>query len=34
MDVIMTAPQVTYRIKLAWDKSSEYARFGAEVVEN
>ena len=33
MDVIMTAPQVTYRIKFAWDKSSEYSRFNPEVFE-
>ncbi len=31
MDVIMTSPQVTYRIKLAWDKSSEYSRFSPEL---
>ena len=33
MDVIMTAPQVTYRIKFAWDKSSEYSRYEPEVFE-
>lgn len=33
MDVIMTAPQVTYRIKFAWDKSSEYSRHEPEVFE-
>ncbi|MDR1987781.1 MAG: hypothetical protein LBQ24_03320 [Candidatus Peribacteria bacterium] len=32
IDVIMTAPQVTYRIKMAGDKTSEYARFGAEII--
>lgn len=31
MDVIMTAPQVTYRIKMAWDKTSEYSRFSPEL---
>lgn len=31
MDVIMTAPQVTYKLKLYWDKSSEYSRFLPEV---
>jgi len=33
MDVIMTSPQVTYRIKIAWDKSSDYSRFETEVFE-
>ncbi len=33
MDVIMTSPQVTYRIKIAWDKASEYNRFETEVFE-
>lgn len=33
MDVIMTAPQVTYKLKLYWDKSSEYSRFLPEVFE-
>lgn len=31
LDVIMTAPQVTYKLKLYWDKSSEYSRFLPEV---
>ncbi len=31
MDVIMTSPQVTYKIKMYWDKSSEYNRFAPEV---
>ncbi len=31
MDVIMTSPQVTYRIKLFWDKRSEYSRFSPEI---
>ncbi len=34
MDVIMTAPQVTYRIKMDGDKSSEYGRFFPEVFES
>lgn len=34
MDVIMTAPQVTYRIKFSWDKTSEYSRYEAEVVSS
>ena len=33
MDVIMTSPQVTYRIKIDWDKSSDYSRFETEVFE-
>ena len=33
MDVIMTAPQVTYRLKLAGDKTSQYSRFFPEVIE-
>lgn len=33
MDVIMTSPQVTYRIKMYWDKSSLYNRFTPEVFE-
>jgi translation elongation factor EF-4 len=31
MDVIMTSPQVTYKIKFTGDKSSEYTRFTPEV---
>lgn len=34
MDVIMTAPQVTYRVVLLWDKLSEYSRYSAELMEN
>ena len=34
MDVIMTAPQVTYRVVLLWDKLSEYSRYSAELKEN
>jgi translation elongation factor EF-4 len=34
MDVIMTAPQVTYRIMLLGDKRSEYSRYHAELIEN
>ncbi len=33
MDVIMTSPQVTYRIKLSWDKSSDFSRFNTEIFE-
>ena len=33
MDVIMTAPQVTYKIKMQWDKRSEYNRYSPEVFE-
>jgi len=32
MDVIMTSPQVTYRIKMSWDKTSEYSRFFPELI--
>lgn len=31
MDVIMTSPQVTYKLKIVGDKSSEYSRFLPEV---
>lgn len=34
MDVIMTSPQVTYRVVLLWDKLSEYSRYSAELMEN
>jgi len=34
MDVIMTAPQVTYRVVLLWDKRSEYSRYHAELLDN
>ncbi len=33
MDVIMTSPQVTYKIRLQWDKTSEYSRLSPELVE-
>ncbi len=32
MDVIMTSPQVTYKIKMLWDKTSEYSRFRTEII--
>jgi len=31
IDVIVTSPQVTYKIKVQWDKSSLYSRFNPEV---
>jgi len=34
MDVIMTAPQVTYRVNVLWDKLSEYSRLDAKLIEN
>ncbi len=34
MDVIMTSPQVTYRVVVFWDKISEYSRFTSELIEN
>ncbi len=34
MDVIITSPQVTYKIKLPWDKTQEYSRFNPELVDN
>ncbi len=34
MDVIMTSPQVTYRILLNWNKASEYSRFKQELVQD
>jgi len=34
MDVIMTSPQVTYRVVLLWDKRSEYSRFLPEYIDN
>ncbi|MDP2090663.1 MAG: translation elongation factor 4 [Candidatus Gracilibacteria bacterium] len=34
MDVIMTAPQVTYRVILLGDKLSEYSRYHAELIDN
>ena len=33
MDVIMTSPQVTYRVLLLWDKLSEYSRYSAELLQ-
>ncbi len=32
MDVIMTSPQVTYRVMLLGDKLSEYSRYSAELI--
>ena len=34
MDVIMTSPQVTYRVILLGDKRSEYSRYSAELLDN
>lgn len=34
MDVIMTSPQVTYRVILLWDKRSEYSRYSAELIDD
>ncbi len=34
MDVIMTSPQVTYRVVLLWDKLSEYSRYKAELIND
>jgi len=34
MDVIMTSPQVTYRVVLLGDKRSEYSRYSAELIDN
>ncbi len=34
MDVIITSPQVTYKVKLPWDKTQEYSRFNPELVDN
>lgn len=33
MDVIMTSPQVTYKIEVYWDKESEFSRFKTEIIE-
>ena len=33
MDVIMTAPQVTYKVRMYGDKSSEYSRLSPELFE-
>jgi len=32
MDVIITSPQVTYKVILPWDKREEYGRFHSELV--
>lgn len=34
MDVIITSPQVTYKVKLPWDKTQEYSRFNPELINN
>ncbi len=34
MDVIMTSPQVTYRVVMLGDKRSQYSRYSAELIEN
>ena len=34
MDVIMTAPQVTYKVNVLWDKLSEYSRYNAELIKD
>ncbi len=34
MDVIMTAPQVTYKIRMYGDKKSEYSRLAPELIEH
>jgi GTP-binding protein LepA len=34
MDVIMTAPQVTYKVRMYGDKSSEYSRLSPEIIEH
>ncbi len=34
MDVIMTSPQVTYRVLVLWDKLSEYSRYSAELIDD
>mgnify|MGYP002152350064 CR=1 FL=1 len=33
MDVIVTSPQVTYKIKIQWDKTSLYNRFNPEIIK-
>jgi len=33
MDVIMTSPQVTYKVKLHGDKTSEYSRFSPKLIQ-
>lgn len=32
MDVIITSPQVTYKVKMIWDRREEYNRFHSELV--
>ncbi|NDK09456.1 elongation factor 4 [Candidatus Gracilibacteria bacterium] len=34
MDVIMTAPQVTYKLRMYGDKKSEYSRLSPELIEH
>lgn len=34
MDVIMTAPQVTYKIRMYGDKTSEFSRLSPEIIEH
>lgn len=34
MDVIITSPQVTYRIKVNWDKRNFYSRFHTELLKS
>ena len=34
IDVIMTSPQVTYRVNILWDKKSEYSKFSSEIVKD
>lgn len=34
MDVIITSPQVTYRIKVNWDKRNFYSRFQTELLKS
>lgn len=33
IDVIITAPQVTYKIKILWNKMSEYSRFAPKLIQ-
>lgn len=33
MDVIITSPQVTYKIKMNWDRVQEYSRFNPEFID-
>ena len=34
MDVIITSPQVTYRVILLWNKISQYSRFTAQLIKD